>query len=49
MYEGLRCMAAQGMTMAMVGHHADNPASTVLYRSVGFTPKYSSKEYRQKR
>jgi len=48
-YEGLRCMAAQGMTMAMVGHHADNPASTALYRSVGFTPKYGSNEYRQKR
>jgi mycothiol synthase len=51
MYEGLRCMAAQGMTMAMVIHEAprDNPASTALYHSVGFTSKYSSNEYRQKR
>jgi mycothiol synthase len=51
MYEGLRCMAAQGMTMAMVVHEApdDNPASTALYRSVGFNPKYGSREYRQKR
>ena len=51
LYEGLRCMAAQGMTMAMVVHEAphNNPASTALYRSVGFTPKYGSHEYRQKR
>jgi mycothiol synthase len=49
MYEGLRCLAAQGMTMAMVVHEADNPASSALYHSVGFTPKYSSHEYRQKR
>jgi mycothiol synthase len=51
MYEGLRCMAAQGMTMAVVVHEApdDNPASTALYRSVGFNPKYGSNEYRQKR
>src|SRR5260370_42434798 len=43
MYEGLRRMAAQGMTMAIVVHEAPrkNPASTALYRSVGFTPKYS--------
>jgi GNAT superfamily N-acetyltransferase len=48
MYEGLRRMAAQGMTMAIVVHEAprNNPASTALYRSVGFTPKYSSYEYR---
>ncbi len=49
MYEGMRRMAAQGMTTAIVGHHADNPASTALYRSVGFTPKYGSHQYRQKR
>jgi mycothiol synthase len=49
MYEGMRRMAAQGMTTAMVGHHADNPASTALYHSIGFTPKYSSNEYRLKR
>jgi mycothiol synthase len=51
MYEGLRRMAAQGMTMAIVVHEAPdgNPASTALYRSVGFTPKYGSNEYRLKR
>ena len=51
LYAGLRCLAAQGMTLAMVVHQApdDNPASTALYRSVGFTPRYSSHEYRQKR
>ncbi len=51
LYEGLRCMAAQGMTMALVVHEApdDNPASTALYRSVGFTPKYGSHQYRLKR
>jgi mycothiol synthase len=51
MYEGMRRIAAQGMTMAVVVHEApdDNPASTALYRSVGFTPKYSSNEYRLKR
>lgn len=51
LYEGLRRMAAQGMTMAMVVHEApdDNPAATALYRSVGFTPKYGSNEYCQKR
>jgi ribosomal protein S18 acetylase RimI-like enzyme len=51
LYEGLRRMAAEGMTMAMVVHEApdDNPASTALYRSVGFTPKYGSHEYRQQR
>ncbi len=51
LYEGLRRMAAQGMTMALVVHEApdDNPASTALYRSVGFTPKYASHIYRLKR
>jgi predicted GNAT family acetyltransferase len=42
-------MAAQGMTTALVVHEAGNPASTALYRSVGFTPKYGSYEYRLKR
>ena len=51
LYKGLRCMTAQGMSMAMVLHAAprDNPASTALYRSVGFNPKYGSNQYRQKR
>ncbi|MEO8286135.1 MAG: GNAT family N-acetyltransferase [Chloroflexota bacterium] len=51
MYEGLRCMAAHGMTTAIVLHEAPayNPASAALYRSVGFNPKYGSNEYRRKR
>lgn len=51
MYEGMRRMAAQGMTTAVVIHEApdENPASAALYRSVGFTPKYSSHDYRLKR
>lgn len=51
LYEGLRRMGAQGLTMAVVVHEApdDNPASTALYRSVGFTPKYGSNEFRRKR
>ena len=51
MYEGMRCMTAQGMTLAIVLHEAPayNLASTTLYRSVGFAPKYGSHEYRQKR
>ena len=51
LYEGMRRMAARGMTLAMVVHEApdENPASTALYRSVGFTPKYASHEYRVKR
>lgn len=51
MYEGLRRMAAQGMTTAIVVHEAPayNPASTALYHLVGFTPKYGINEYRQRR
>ena len=51
MNEGLRRMAAHGMTTAIVVHEvpAYNPATTALYRSVGFNPKYGSNEYRQKR
>jgi GNAT superfamily N-acetyltransferase len=51
MYEGMRRMVEQGMTTAIVLHEAptENPASTALYRSVGFSPRYSSYEYRQKR
>lgn len=51
MYEGMRRMAARGMTTALVVHEAPdaNPASAALYRSVGFTPKYGSHEYRQQR
>jgi len=35
------------MTAAMVKHEADNPASTALYRSVGFSLKYNIVEYRK--
>jgi ribosomal protein S18 acetylase RimI-like enzyme len=51
MYEGMRRMVEQGMTTAVVLHEAptENPASTALYRSVGFSPKYGSYEYRKKR
>jgi ribosomal protein S18 acetylase RimI-like enzyme len=51
MYEGMRRMVEQGMTTAVVLHEApaENPASSALYRSVGFSPKYSSYVYRQKR
>ncbi|HEX2915680.1 MAG TPA: GNAT family N-acetyltransferase [Chloroflexia bacterium] len=51
MYEGMRRMVEQGMTTAVVFHEApaENPASSALYRSVGFSPKYSSYEYRKKR
>jgi mycothiol synthase len=50
-YEGMRRMVEQGMTTAVVLHEAptENPASTALYRSVGFSPKYSSFVYRKKR
>jgi mycothiol synthase len=51
MYEGMRRMVEQGMTTAIVLHEAptENPASTALYRSVGFRTKYSSHAYRRKR
>ncbi len=51
MYEGMRRMVEPGMTTAIVLHEApaQNPASTALYRSVGFSPKYSSYVYRRKR
>jgi ribosomal protein S18 acetylase RimI-like enzyme len=51
MYEGMRYMVARGMTTALVLHAAPdkNPASGALYRSVGFSPKYASRDYRRKR
>ncbi len=50
MYEGMRRMIAQGMTMAIVLHQSEqeNPASTALYRSVGFSLRYTITEYRKK-
>jgi len=47
MVEGMRYMQEEGMTAAMVIHEADNPASTALYRSVGFSLKYNLVEYRK--
>ncbi len=47
MYEGMRRMVAQGMTTAFVLHETDNPASTRLYASAGFTPKYAVTSYRK--
>ncbi len=51
LYAGMRCLAAQGMTLAVVVHESpdDNPAAAALYRSVGFTRKYRSQEYRLQR
>lgn len=37
MIEGMHRMRAAGLQWAQVGHEADNPASTGLYRSLGFT------------
>jgi mycothiol synthase len=49
MYEGMRRMIAQGMTMAIVLHQPEqeNPASAALYRSVGFSLRYTITEYRK--
>jgi mycothiol synthase len=47
MVEGMRRMIARGMTSAMVIHETDNPASTALYRSVGFSPKYAIYDFRK--
>jgi ribosomal protein S18 acetylase RimI-like enzyme len=47
MYQGMRYMLEEGMTAAMVIHEAENPASTALYRSVGFGLKYNLFEYRK--
>lgn len=47
LYEGLRRLQAHGLHTALVNHHADNPASTALYRSVGFVPRHAIYEYRK--
>lgn len=43
MYEGMHRMVEAGMTRAMVNHEHEerNPASSGLYRAVGFTNRYS--------
>lgn len=50
MYEGMRRMIAQGMTMAIVLHQPvqENPAAAALYRSVGFHVRYTITDYRKK-
>lgn len=45
MHEGMRRMVAQGMKTAIVAHHTDNPASSGLYASLGFTPKHAITSY----
>lgn len=45
MYEGMRQMVAQGMKTAVVAHLTDNPASSGLYASLGFTPKRAITSY----
>jgi mycothiol synthase len=49
MYEGMRRMIAQGMTAAIVKHQPvqKNPAAAALYRSVGFSTRYSITDYRK--
>ena len=49
MYEGMRRMIAQGMATAIVLHQPEqeNPASAALYRSVGFSLRYTITDYRK--
>jgi Acetyltransferases len=47
MYEGMRQMITQGMKTALVAHKTDNPASSGLYASVGFTPKYAITSFKK--
>ncbi|MBI1256917.1 MAG: GNAT family N-acetyltransferase [Chloroflexi bacterium] len=47
MVEGMRRMIARGAIDAIVLHTTDNPASTALYRSVGFVPKYALTDFRK--
>ena len=49
MYEGMRRMLAQDMTIAIVLHQPaqKNPASAALYRSVGFNLRYTITDYRK--
>jgi ribosomal protein S18 acetylase RimI-like enzyme len=45
MVYGLREMQAQGIKTGVVLHETDNPASTALYKSLGFLPKYTICDY----
>jgi ribosomal protein S18 acetylase RimI-like enzyme len=49
MYEGMRRMVAHGMTTAVVLHQTaqKNPAAAALYRSVGFSMRYTIDDYRK--
>ena len=49
MYEGMRRMVAYGMTTAVVKHQPaqNNPAAAALYRSVGFSLRYTIADYRK--
>lgn len=49
MYEGMRRMIAYGMTMAVVKHQPaqQNPAAAALYRSAGFSLRYTITDYRK--
>jgi mycothiol synthase len=49
MYEGMRRMFAHGMTTAIVKHEPaqKNPAASALYRSVGFSLRYTITDYRK--
>jgi ribosomal protein S18 acetylase RimI-like enzyme len=45
MVYGLREMQARGIKTGVVLHETDNPASTALYKSLGFLPKYLIYDY----
>jgi mycothiol synthase len=49
MYEGMRRMISHGMSMAIVLHEPEqeNPASVALYRSIGFSLRYTITNYRK--
>ncbi len=49
MYEGMRRIVAHGMTTAVVKHQPaqKNPAAAALYRSVGFSLRYTIADYRK--
>jgi GNAT superfamily N-acetyltransferase len=42
---GVRLLAEAGCTRAKIAHRADNPAAGRAYRSVGFTPVYTTRTY----
>jgi len=49
MYEGMRRMSAHGMTTAVVKHKPaqQSPAAAALYRSTGFSLRYTLSDYRK--